>query len=151
MQRLKAAVGTARRASQQLPRPRPARQPRAARPPDSAASPLTPHPDHRLARAAVILTACAPTAADRSRVARTAPAVTVPAVAVSAPVSHRPHRLPCAGAVSSPARRAAPPRRAPREAVGRFSAAHVGRAPRGRGPRALCVWAEREFGSVAPG
>jgi hypothetical protein len=40
----------------------------------------------------------------------------------------------------------------PRVAAGRASTAHVGRASRSCRPRpALCIWAERGFGPVAPG
>jgi hypothetical protein len=104
-------------------------------------------PDSRLARAAVVPIARAPTAAVRSRVTLTAAGRLAVAVTrrrcatVSVPLSRRPRRLPCAGAEA-----------VGRVAVGRTSAAHVGRAPRGHVSRhALCVWAESDFGPVAPG
>jgi hypothetical protein len=115
-QRLKAAVGTARPDSAAVASPSPPA-------PDSAAP-----PDRRLVRATVIPTARAPTAAVRSRVARTAAGRLAAPVVVSAPVSRRPRRLPCAGAEPPPAHRATPP----------LSHAPPGRAAAlARGPLAL--------------
>jgi hypothetical protein len=104
------------------------------------------------------------------RLAHRSPVAVAPRHRLCAGEPPFPRRLPCAGADPPPARRAAPPpshtppgsaaarsRRAPRapapaEVVGRASAAHVGCAPRGRGPRrALCIWAKCGFGPVAPG
>jgi hypothetical protein len=136
--------------------------PRTPRRADRRLAPLArptapPRPSHRV-----------PTAAVRSRVAWTAPAVARRRLRAGEPPSPpspvRQRRV-------IAARRAAPPcaahrARRPAEVVGRASSTHAGRDPRGRGlrtryargpsrrrgrgPHALCVWAEREFGPVHP-
>jgi hypothetical protein len=149
---------------------------RAARP-RSWPHPRRPPPD-RLTRAAVAPTtrlarAAVPTTAVRSRRRlvrrRLAPLTARPSpsrrAAVSAPVSRR---FPAIYRAPVPCRR----RLAEQHAVGQCrrralvpcvarcasrpswaaSVVHAGHAPRGHGPRrALCIWAERGFGPVAPG
>jgi hypothetical protein len=120
-------------------------------------------PDSRLAHAAVVQTAHAPTAAVRSRIARTV------AGRLAVTRRHRPSPLRRCLRTGEPPLLPSPVRRC-RAAAGSPSSATTepcvvrprGRGPRtrcargpsrrrGRGPRALCVWAEREFGPVAPG
>jgi hypothetical protein len=138
--------------------------------PDSAAP-----PDRCLTHAVVVPTARAPTAVVRSRVARTAAGrLAVPAVARrrlragEPPPPLSPVRR-CRATAGSPGSAAAEPcatgqscrprctsRGRPSERRPRPCAWAVhprGRGPRtryARGPSALCIWAERGFGPVAP-
>jgi hypothetical protein len=103
---------------------------RAARPPTASRVPPMPRQRH-LARAARFLTAPSPLSE---------PTVAAPAVA------RRRARRRHAGEPTPPRHLRAPAS----PCRGRASAAHAGRAPCSRGPRALCDWAEREFGPVHP-
>jgi hypothetical protein len=120
-----AALSRCRDRAPHVPTASPALRAASRRVPTASPAP----PNRCLARAAVVPTARAPTAAVRSRVAWTAAGRLAVArrrrrfAAVSAPVSRRSRRLPCAGAEPW--------------AVGRADAAGVGHAHRASWPRAI--------------
>jgi hypothetical protein len=134
--RHKAAVGTAHRASRQPPRPR-------RSPPDSTPPRARRRRPDRLARAAVVLTASSPTVPP----SRPKPRLSTLRRRSRAGEPLLLGRFPRTGVVPPRARRAAPPCATLADRAGPHALRRL--RPSQAAP-ALCIWAERGFGPVAP-